>query len=130
MDLSSLLEVERAGGRFYNHGVEGDAMDICGEYGTNMIRLRLWNYPYTESGISYGGGGNDIETTLVLARRAVEKGMGWILDFHYSDFWADPGKQTIPKAWQGMNVSELERAVYDFTLRTLLRCRKKIICRR
>lgn len=125
MDLSSLLEVEHAGGRFYDHGTERDAMDILKDYGMNTVRLRLWNDPFTEDGISYGGGGNDIETVLTLAKRAADRGIGWILDFHYSDCWADPGKQTIPKAWRGKSVSELEQAVYDFTLQVLLRCQSK-----
>lgn len=124
MDVSSLIEVERAGGKFYDNGIEGDAMDILKAYGTNIIRLRLWNEPYTEDGISYGGGGNDIKTVLALAKRAKEKGIGWILDLHYSDCWADPGKQTIPKAWQGKDVNELKQAVYDFTLKTLLQCKE------
>lgn len=125
MDLSTLLEVERCGGRFYDHGTAGDAMDILKRYGTNMIRLRLWNDPFAEDGSSYGAGGNDIETTLTLAKRAKQKGIGWMLDFHYSDFWADPGKQTVPKAWQGMTVAELTDAVHDYTLEVLERCRRE-----
>ncbi|MDO4339699.1 MAG: glycosyl hydrolase 53 family protein [Eubacteriales bacterium] len=125
MDLSSLLEVERCGGRFYDHGSSGDAMDILKTYGMNMIRLRLWNHPFAEDGSSFGAGGNDIETTLALANRAREKGIGWMLDFHYSDFWADPGKQTIPRAWQGMDVPQLEQAVHDFTAQVLMRCKEE-----
>ncbi len=125
MDLSSLSEVERAGGRFYDHGVEGDAMDILKSYGMNLLRLRLWNDPYTEDGESYGGGGCDLTTVLGLAGRAKEKGIGWMLDFHYSDCWTDPGKQTVPKAWRGMDVPQLERAVYEYTFETLNQCKEK-----
>lgn len=125
MDLSSMLEVERAGGRFYDNGIEGDAIDILKTYGMNLVRLRLWNDPYTEDGVSYGGGGNDIETALALAKRAAERGIGWMLDFHYSDCWADPGKQTLPKAWRGKNVEELKQAVYDFTFQTLRHCQRE-----
>lgn len=124
MDLSSLLEVERAGGKFFNNGKEEDVMDILKSYGMNMVRLRLWNDPYTEDGISYGGGGCDLETVLTLARRAKDKGIGWLLDFHYSDCWADPGKQIIPKAWKGLDVAGLEQAVYDYTLQTLEKCKE------
>jgi arabinogalactan endo-1,4-beta-galactosidase len=127
MDLSSLLEVEQCGGRFYDQGNRGDAIDILKSYGMNMVRLRLWNDPFAEDGSPYGAGGSDIETTLTLAKRVKEKGIGWLLDFHYSDCWADPGKQTIPKAWQGMNVEELCQAVYDFTAETLQRCKKEDI---
>lgn len=127
MDLSTLLEVGRCGGKFYDHGVRGDAMDILKNYGMNMVRLRLWNDPFDEAGNSYGAGGSDIETTLTLAKRAKEKGVGWLLDFHYSDFWADPGKQTLPKAWRGMDAGQLETAVYDYTKEVLARCKKEDI---
>ncbi|MDO5538912.1 MAG: glycosyl hydrolase 53 family protein [Eubacteriales bacterium] len=127
MDLSTLMEVERCGGKFYDRGVCSDAMDILKEYGMNMVRLRLWNDPFTEDGKSYGAGGNDIETTLSIAKRAKEKGVGWLLDFHYSDFWADPGKQRVPKAWRKMDAAQLESAVYDYTFETLRRCRSEDI---
>lgn len=123
MDLSSLAEVERCGGRFYDRGSRGDAMEILKRYGMNLVRLRLWNDPFDADGCSYGGGGNDLETTLMLAKRAKEKGIGWLLDFHYSDFWADPGKQTIPKAWKGLDADGLAQAVYAYTAKVLARCR-------
>ncbi len=125
MDLSTLLEVERCGGKFYDHGVPGDAMDILRSYGMNLVRLRLWNDPFDEKGNSYGAGGSDIETTLALAKRAKEKGVGWMLDFHYSDFWADPGKQIPPKAWRGKDADQLEEAVYDYTREILKRCARE-----
>ncbi len=123
MDVSTLLEVERQGGTFYDRGVSGDAMAILKSYGMNLVRLRLWNHPFDQEGNSYGAGGNDIETTLALARRAKALGVDWLLDFHYSDFWADPGKQTLPKAWRGMQEDQLEQAVYDYTKEVLARCR-------
>lgn len=122
MDVSTLDEVERCGGRFYDDGKEGDCLEILKKYGTQMVRLRLWNDPYDSEGNSYSAGGSDIETTLKLAKRAKANGIGWLLDFHYSDCWADPGKQIIPKAWQGMNVDELEKAVHDYTYEILKRC--------
>ncbi|MCM1127560.1 MAG: glycosyl hydrolase 53 family protein [Lachnospiraceae bacterium] len=125
MDVSSLMEVEKCGGRFYDHGKSGDAMKILKDYGMNMVRLRLWNDPFAEDGSPYGAGGNDLETTLALAKRAKKMGAGWILDFQYSDHWADPGKQTIPKAWRGFGTEELERAVYDYTAEVLRRCRQE-----
>lgn len=60
-----------------------------------------------------------------MAKRAKRQNAGWLLDFHYSDFWADPGKQIPPKKWRGMKVEELEEAVYVYTRRTLLRCQKE-----
>lgn len=125
MDLSTLPEVERCGGRFYDHGAQGDAVDILKGYGMNMVRLRLWNDPYSEDGAPYGAGGCDLETVLSLAGRVKEKGLSWLLDFHYSDFWADPGKQILPKKWRRLNVEGLERAVYDYTAEALLRCERQ-----
>lgn len=127
MDVSTLLEVERCGGRFYDHGIPGDAMDILKSYGMNMVRLRLWNDPYSENGKPYGAGICDLDTVLILAKRAKKAGVGWLLDLHYSDFWADPGKQTIPKSWRGMDVKGLERAVYDYTAQVMKTCREQDI---
>ena len=120
MDVSSLKELEQLGAKYYKDGQEKDLLEILKEYGANSIRLRLWNDPYSESGIPYGAGNNDLKTTIELAKRAQDLGYGLLLDVHYSDFWADPGKQCIPKAWQGMNVPQLEEAVCDFTKETLL----------
>lgn len=115
MDISTLLEVEKCGGKFFDHGKEGDVLDILKSYGVNAVRLRLWNDPYTSDGKPYGAGTNDLPTTIKLAKRALAKGMDFLLDFHYSDFWTDPGKQFIPKAWRGYTVEQLEQAMYDFT---------------
>lgn len=116
MDVSSLLEVEACGGSFSDHGVPGGALEILKAYGTNLIRLRLWNDPYTREGAPYGAGTNDLPRTMVLARRAKNLGIGWMLDFQYSDFWTDPGKQLLPKAWEGFGEAELEQAVFRYTL--------------
>lgn len=121
-DVSSLLEVERCGGKFYKNGQQMDALMILRDHGVNTIRLRLWNDPYSSMGEPYGGGCCDLNCVITLARRAKELGMSWILDFQYSDFWADPGKQTIPKAWQGLDEDGLAHVVGDYTtqiLRTL-----------
>lgn len=122
-DVSSLAEVERCGGRFYDNGRPDDALHILRGYGGNWVRLRLWNDPYDSEGHSYGGGGCDLPMVLTLARRARQAGMKWLLCLHYSDFWADPGKQTVPKAWRGLGEAELERAVYRYTRDVLCACR-------
>ncbi len=119
MDISSLDEVERCGGRFSLNGHEGDVPEILRECGTNLIRLRLWHDPYSESGEPYGAGTCDLETVMALAARCRKADLPWMLDIHYSDFWVDPGKQFPPKAWKGYGVAELERAVYEYTLQTL-----------
>ncbi len=123
-DISTIKEVESLGGRFYDHGIEKDVFVILKSYGFNVIRLRLWNDPYTEDGKPYGAGCNDLPTTIELSRRALSHGMEVLLDIQYSDFWADPGKQRVPKAWRGMDASRLEEAVYTYTRDTLLAMRQ------
>ncbi len=115
MDLSTLPEVERCGGRFYDHGRERDLLDIMRDYDVDTIRLRLWNDPKSEAGEPYGAGNNDLSETIALGKRVSDAGFGVLLNFHYSDFWADPGKQIKPKAWASYGVEELEQAVYDYT---------------
>lgn len=123
-DISTIKEVESLGGRFYDHGVEKDIFIILKDYGFNAIRLRLWNDPYSEEGIPYGAGTNDLSTTIELSRRGLSHGMGVLLDIQYSDFWADPGKQRVPKAWRGMDAGRLEEAVFTYTRDTLLAMRE------
>lgn len=118
-DVSTLLEVERCGGTFYDHGVREDPMTILKRYGVNLVRLRLWNDPYSPKGEPYGAGSCDMACVKALAQRTKEQGLDWMLDLHYSDFWADPGKQTVPKAWQGMDVEALSHAVGEYTRQVL-----------
>lgn len=115
MDISSLDEIEGLGAKFYDHGKEEDLINILKGYDTNYIRLRLWNDPRTPEGEQYGAGNTDYAAVLRMAKRVKAVGLGFLLDFHYSDFWADPGKQRKPKAWEGFDVQQLEQAVYDFT---------------
>lgn len=116
MDLSTLLELEKCGAKYYDDGKEMDILEIMKKYDVDTIRLRLWNDPWSETGEAYGAGENDLETTLAIAKKVTEAGLGVLLNFHYSDFWADPGKQFKPKAWKDYGVEELEQVVYDFTL--------------
>lgn len=119
MDLSTLLELERCGATYYDNGEETDILDIMKKYDVDTIRLRIWNDPWSETKESYGAGENDVETTLAIAKRVTDAGLGVLLNFHYSDFWADPGKQIKPKAWAAYGVEELEKAIYDFTIETM-----------
>lgn len=125
MDISTLLEVETCGGKFYDKGQEKELLSVLKDYDVNAVRIRLWNNPYSEEGKPYGAGTNDFASVVELSRRAKEKGFDILLDYHYSDFWADPGKQFIPKAWQGYTVEELEQAVYTYTKETLLALEKE-----
>lgn len=119
MDLSTLLELERCGAKYYDNGEERDLLAIMKSYDVDTIRIRLWNDPWSETGESYGAGENDLKTSLEIAKRVTAAGFGVLLNFHYSDFWADPGKQIKPKAWADYGVKGLEQAVYDYTLESM-----------
>ena len=119
MDLSTLLELERCGARYYDKGQERDILAIMKDYDVDTIRLRLWNDPKSESGEWYGAGNNDLSETIAIGKKVTEAGFGVLLNFHYSDFWADPGKQIKPKAWKDFGMEELEKAVYNFTKESL-----------
>lgn len=119
-DVSMLAEVEKHGGKFFDeHGNPQDAMAILKENGFNYIRLRLWVDPKDADGKPYGGGNNDLATTIALAQRAKANGMKFLLDYHYSDFWTDPARQNKPKAWANMNIDQLTEAVYQHTKTTM-----------
>lgn len=124
MDLSTLDEVNRLGGQFFDHGNKCDAMETLKSYGMNLLRLRLWNNPYDDNGKSFGAGTCDLPVVIRLANQAKRLGIDWCLDLHYSDFWTDPGKQRIPRAWANYDVAELKSAVHDFTLETLEELKK------
>ena len=116
MDASAVLSIEKSGAKYYGYdGKEQDVFKTLAESGVNYIRLRVWNDPYDENGNGYGGGNNDVATAVELGKRATEYGMKVSIDFHYSDFWADPKKQHAPKSWEGMNADEKADALYTFT---------------
>lgn len=119
VDLSTMEELERLGAKYYDHGMEKNVLDILMDYGINAVRLRLWHNPYSETGEPYGAGTNDLSTTIKMAQKVRKKGLDFLLDIHYSDFWADPGKQIKPKAWKNYSVEELEQAVYDYTVEVM-----------
>lgn len=120
MDASAVLSVENSGAKYYGYdGAEQDVFKTLAESGVNYIRLRVWNDPYDENGNGYGGGNNDVATAIALGKRATEYGMKVSIDFHYSDFWADPKRQHAPKAWEGMTADEKADALYDFTKESL-----------
>lgn len=119
VDISTLKMVEEKGGIFYENGVSADVPSVLASHGANYCRLRIWHNPFDDLGNPYGGGTNDYATTLTLARRAVGSGMKFLLDFHYSDFWADPGRQLKPKAWVSLSLAELKNVVYNYTKGTL-----------
>ncbi|MBR4953757.1 MAG: glycosyl hydrolase 53 family protein, partial [Oscillospiraceae bacterium] len=81
----------------------------------NYIRVRVWNDPFNADGKGYGGGNCDIENAVEIGKRATANGMKLLVNFHYSDFWADPGKQMVPKAWKGMDIDTKSEALYQYT---------------
>lgn len=120
VDISSVRSLEKSGVEFYNQqGVQQDIFTTFSEVGINYIRVRVWNDPFDSSSRSYGGGVNDVETATEIGKRATQNGMKLLVDFHYSDFWADPAKQKAPKEWMNKTLAEKEKAVYDFTYETL-----------
>lgn len=119
MDLSTLAELEKCGAKYFVDGKEMDILDVMKMNEIDTIRLRLWNDPKSETGELYGAGSNDLDTTIYIGKKVTDAGMGVLLNYHYSDFWADPGKQFKPKAWANYGVEELEQAIYDFTKDTL-----------
>ena len=120
MDASEVLVEENSGVKYYNYdGEEQDVFMTLAQSGVNYIRLRVWNDPYDEDGNGYGGGNNDVETAIELGKRATKYGMKVFIDFHYSDFWADPKRQHAPKAWEGMSIEEKCDALNTFTKESL-----------
>jgi len=124
MDASCVPALEASGVTYYNfNGEEEDVYAILAANGITHIRVRVWNDPYDSQGNGYGGGNCDIANAVAIGKRATAYGMKLIVDFHYSDFWADPGKQMVPKAWKGMAIEEKTEAVYTFTADCLTQLR-------
>ena len=116
MDASCVPALERSGVRYYAaDGTEKDVFEILAENGINYIRVRVWNHPFDADGNGYGGGNCDIHNALEIGQRAAKYGMKLLVDFHYSDFWADPAKQMVPLAWKGLKAEEKLEALYAYT---------------
>ena len=116
MDASCVPALEAGGVKYYDHaGTEKDVYEILSENGINYIRVRVWNDPFDAEGHGYGGGNCDIENAITIGKRATQYGMKLLVDFHYSDFWADPGKQMVPKAWKDMDIDQKTDALYQYT---------------
>ncbi len=116
-DVSMLPEMEKLGAKFYDtDGTQMDELQIMKNHGVNWIRLRIWNNPKEGPG---GGGNTDEARALEMTKRAKALGMKVLIDFHYSDWWADPGKQVTPKAWQGHSKDQLVKDVYNYTKKVM-----------
>lgn len=120
VDVSSIIALEDSGVKFYNEaGKKQDIFKTLKEAGVNYVRVRVWNDPYDSKGRGYGGGNNDLEKAIEIGKRATANGMKVLVDFHYSDFWADPAKQQAPKAWKNMNLEAKKVALYEYTKESL-----------
>jgi len=118
-DVSHLLQLEDCGARFYHEGVPKDLLQILKEHGLNAIRIKVWNDPgnpccYPANQADPAGYNNPAHATQ-LAARAENMGFRIMINFHYSDWWADPLKQHTPHEWEGQNIHQLRHSLYDFT---------------
>jgi arabinogalactan endo-1,4-beta-galactosidase len=118
-DISFLPELENRGMKFSDNGTPGDAIQIMKEHGFNYIRLRIFNAPANPKGYSPNKGFCDLEHTKQMAKRIKAAGMKFLLDFHYSDYWADPQQQNKPAAWVGEDFTALKQSVHDYTVKVM-----------
>lgn len=123
VDVSSYISEKESGVKYYDF--EGNELDDQGFFnllascGVNYVRIRVWNNPYDENGKGYGGGTNDLDQAKRIGQWVTNAGMKVLIDFHYSDFWTDPGKQYTPKAWEGKTLEEKAEALSTFTKNSL-----------
>ena len=111
-DISWLTEMEASGRKFYNNaGVEKECMQLLKDLGMNAIRLRVWVNPIS--------GWNNTADVLAKAIRAKNLGMKIMIDFHFSDTWADPGHQTKPAAWASQDLNTLKQSLANHTTSVL-----------
>ena len=116
VDVSTVLSLEESGVVFRDDtGAPADLFDVLAEDGVNTVRVRVWNDPFDASGNGYGGGNVDVARAVEIGERATAAGLSVLVDFHYSDFWADPARQLVPKAWAGLSDAETVTALHDFT---------------
>lgn len=123
-DISSYWSLKESGTVFKdeegNELTDAEFFQYLHDGGTNWIRIRVWNDPYNSEKHGYGGGNNDLAKAKIMGKLATDAGMKVLIDFHYSDFWADPGKQKAPKAWTSKSVDEKAEAVEQFTRDSLM----------
>lgn len=120
VDVSSVLSLEASGVVFRDAtGKPADLFEVLADSGVTHVRVRVWNDPFDSAGNGYGGGNVDAERATEIGKRATDAGLSVLVDFHYSDFWADPEKQQAPKAWEGMSPDEKAVAAGEYTRDTL-----------
>ncbi len=119
-DISFVPQLEARGVKFMENGKEKDPMDILAEHGFNYIRLRIFVNPENEKGYSPGMGFCGLKYTSQMALRAKKAGMKLLLNFHYSDYWADPQQQNKPLAWKDLDFNTLKDSLKVYTKRVLI----------
>lgn len=124
IDVSTYLEELEHGAQFFDGSTPVDPLDAFARNGVDYMRIRVWNDPYGPDGQPYLAGSCDMDNYIRLATLAKSKGYRLLMDLHYSDFWADPGKQFPPKAWANLEIDQLETAVYTFTRACLIKARE------
>jgi arabinogalactan endo-1,4-beta-galactosidase len=115
-DVSFLAQAEKDGTVFKDNGVPKPGLQILKDHGYNWVRLRLFHTPAQLP--------NNLDYTVALAKEAKRLGFKFLLDYHYADDWADPGKQPIPKVWQGKSHQELVEMVFEYTRDTIIAFRE------
>jgi arabinogalactan endo-1,4-beta-galactosidase len=118
-DISFLPQMESRGIKFSDNGVPGDPLEIMKAHGFNYIRLRIFNEPANPKGYSPKQGFCDLAHTMAMAKRIKAAGMKFLLDFHYSDYWADPQQQNKPAAWVGEDFTTLKKSLYNYTVNVM-----------
>lgn len=119
MDISSVMSLLASGVTYQDY--DGNTIDNITDFckflslnGITHVRVRVWNDPYDVNGSGYGGGNCDVATASAIAEGCRVSGLKMLVDFHCSDFWADPGKQQAPKAWTDYSVTEKAEAIEAF----------------
>ena len=119
LDCSMVSIIEENGGKYIDFdGQERDFFDLIKENGINLVRIRLWNDYNSETGVK-GGGCLDVNRVLNMALRAKSAGLKFLLDFHYSDNWADPGKQYCPASWRNLDFNSAKKELEKYTRNTI-----------
>ena len=113
-DVSMLPEIERAGGVYKDQAQARDCLRILADHRFNLFRIRLFVNPNSDFAKSHGAT-QSLDYVRALAKRVKDVGGTFLLDLHYSDTWADPGKQHKPAAWKDLDFDALEQRVGDYT---------------
>jgi len=125
VDISSIISLQNSGVSFFDfNGKPCNIYQFLHSQGVTHVRVRVWVDPYNEKGQGYGGGNCNLNNAIAMAKEIKKAGLKMIVDFHYSDFWADPSRQLAPKSWQNKSISEKEKLLEDYTYQSLEKIKK------